>query len=160
MVLILFPSDPVITISCNIIRIICLTWIVRRLVLTPRCLIAAIVLLLSIHSRGTMQHLVLLPPTGWQTVRKPSQACSSAWQAPFIFFLYLQMVSGGCVDTELCKSPCLRCGLNRSMCGLGGFFEVSGTLPVQTAETHVARPLQGPFSHAVRLGVCSLQQSL
>lgn len=147
-------SHPVITISCNIIRI------VQRLVLTSRCLIAAIVLLLSIHSRGTMQHLVLLPPTEWQTVRKPSQACSLARQAPFIFSVYLQMVSGGCVDTELCKSSCLRCGLTRSMCGLGGFFEVSGTLPVQTAETRVALPLQGPFSHIARLGVCSLQQSL
>lgn len=70
------------------------------------------------------------------------------------------MVSGGCVDTEQCKSPCLRCGLNRLMCGLGEFFEVVGTLPVQTSETDGAQPLHCRFSHVAGLSVCSLQQSL
>ena len=56
--------------SCNIIRFI----MVKRIFLTSCCLIAVIVLSLSAHSRGTMQHLVRLPPTEWQTVRQRSQA--------------------------------------------------------------------------------------
>lgn len=82
------------------------------------------------------------------------------WPGRLLSYSHLQMVSGGCVDTELCKSTCLRCGLNRSMCRLGEFFEVLGTLPVQTAETDVAQPLQCRFSHVAGRGVCSLQQSL
>lgn len=46
------------------------------------------------------------------------------------------------------------------MCRLREFFDVLGTLPVQTAETDVAQPLQSCFSHVAVLGVCSLQQSL
>lgn len=46
------------------------------------------------------------------------------------------------------------------MCGLGEFFEVVGTLPVQTSETDGAQPLHCRFSHVAGLSVCSLQQSL
>lgn len=81
---------------------------------------------------------------------------SMAWKAPFIFSLYLQMVSRGCVDTELCKSPCLQCGLNRSMCGPKEVFEVLGALPIRTTETHLGQPPPRP----VGLGICALQHSL
>lgn len=46
------------------------------------------------------------------------------------------------------------------MCGFEEFFEVLGTLPLQTAETDVTQSLQGSISHIASLGVCSLQDSV
>lgn len=123
----------------------------------PAFLMTLIVVLLSISRSGTMQHLVSPPPAEWQTVWNHSQAGEHGLAACFYFLFVCKMASGSRVDTELCKSTCLPCGLSRSMCRLGEFFEELRTLPVQIAEADVAQPLQASFSHVAVLGVCSLQ---
>lgn len=97
-----------------------------------------------------MQHLVPPPPVkvADSEETQPSSATRPG-RLPFIPSLYLQMLSGGRVDTELCKSACLRRGSDRPTCWLGDFFEVVGALPVWTVRADGEH-----FSHVVYLRPC------
>lgn len=97
-----------------------------------------------------MQHLVPPPPVRVADSKEtqPSSATRPG-RLPFIPSLYLQMLSGGRVDTELRKSACLRRGSDRSTCRLGDFFEVMGAVPVRTVRADGEH-----FSHVVYLRPC------
>lgn len=144
--------------SINLVIIICCK-VIKTVWLAHHCAWKPVVL--SMCTINTMQRHNAAPGASTTSRAAASKQSRPSWvtacQAPFILALYLQMVSGRCVDTELCKSTCLQCGLNRSMCWFGDLFEVLWKLPVQPAESDVAQPSACLTSPG--LGVCSLQQS-
>lgn len=78
----------------------------------------------------------------FQTEKKPG------WSFSYSIFI----LSGGCVDTEQCKSTCLQCRLTKSMCHLEELFEVQRKLPTQTSEGNAAQALKKQLSSHCRDG--------